>query len=318
MNRSVQLPTRRHFLNTAALATAALATGRLHGEPGPVGDAPPVHVFSKHLQFLDYEELGTKAAELGFDGVDLTVRPGGHVEPANVTRDLPRAAAALRAAGLDLVLCTTALTTMEDPAAERLLDAIAEAGFRQLRLGWHRYPADLSLPAALEHFKPVAHALATALQQRGLQGAFQNHSGAAYIGASLWELWQILDGIDPAVLGLQFDIRHATAERGLSWPNEFRLAAPKIASLALKDFKWIENPATGRGMVVDTPLSAGWVDWAAYAALLREHALTAPASLHFEYELGGAEHGRRELTLPPETVFEAMRSDLARARRLLS
>ncbi|MBT5903398.1 MAG: sugar phosphate isomerase/epimerase, partial [Opitutaceae bacterium] len=55
-----------------------------------------VHIFSKHLQFLDYEAMAKQAAVLGFDGVDLTVRPKGHVEPADATRDLPRAAKALR------------------------------------------------------------------------------------------------------------------------------------------------------------------------------------------------------------------------------
>ena len=48
-------------------------------------------VFSKHLQFLDYEEVGKTAKNMGFDGIDLTVRPRGHVLPERVEDDLPRA-----------------------------------------------------------------------------------------------------------------------------------------------------------------------------------------------------------------------------------
>jgi L-ribulose-5-phosphate 3-epimerase len=47
--------------------------------------AHPVYIFSKHLQFLGYEDMAQAAAEIGFDGIDLTVRPGGHVPPETVS-----------------------------------------------------------------------------------------------------------------------------------------------------------------------------------------------------------------------------------------
>lgn len=307
---------RRNFLHTAGLAGLATLT-RARAET-VARRALSVHVFSKHLQFLGYEAMAERAAELGFDGVDLTVRPGGHVEPAQVGRDLPRAAAALRAAGLAPALCTTALTSMAEPHADALLDAIADAGFGQLRLGWHRFPQGMPLPQAIDEVRPVARRLADALQKRGLRGMFQNHSGPGYIGASIWELWQVTADIDPAVIGLQFDIRHATAERGLSWQNEFKLAAPKIASLAFKDFKWVDDAESGRGRVLDVPLGEGWVYWADFVALLDQHDVSIPGSLHFEYDLGGAEHGRRELSGPESRVYDAMRRDLLRLRSLLS
>ncbi|HQF11253.1 MAG TPA: hypothetical protein PKV22_03150, partial [Paludibacteraceae bacterium] len=47
----------------------------------------PVCIFSKHLQFLDWRSLGEKVTEMGFAGIDLTVRKDGHVEPAAVETD---------------------------------------------------------------------------------------------------------------------------------------------------------------------------------------------------------------------------------------
>jgi len=38
-------------------------------------------MFSKHLEQLNYEELADTIAEIGLDGVDLTVRSPGHVLP---------------------------------------------------------------------------------------------------------------------------------------------------------------------------------------------------------------------------------------------
>ena len=307
---------RRSFIHTSAVAGLATWT-QLRAET-PSRPRASVHVFSKHLQFLDYEAMAARAAELGFDGVDLTIRPGGHVDPAHADRDLPRAAAALRAAGLDPLMCTTALTAMDQPHADALLDAIADAGFTQLRLGWHRFPRGVPLAQAIDEVRPVARKLAEALQRRGLRGAFQNHAGPGYIGASIWELQQVTADIDPAVIGLQFDIRHATVERGLSWQNEFKLAAPKIASLACKDFQWVADAETGRGRVQDVPFGEGWVNWPAFDSLLEQHEVQAPCSLHFEYDLGGAEHGRRELSAPESRVYDAMRRDLRRLRETLS
>ena len=46
-------------------------------------------MFSKHLGPLTVGRVGELVRELGFDGVDLTVRPGGHVLPESVDTDLP-------------------------------------------------------------------------------------------------------------------------------------------------------------------------------------------------------------------------------------
>src|SRR5688572_33013126 len=58
-----------------------------------------IHIFSKHLQFLNIHDMTEAAAEMGFDGVDLTVRPNGHVVPERVENDLPNAAEAMRKIG---------------------------------------------------------------------------------------------------------------------------------------------------------------------------------------------------------------------------
>src|SRR5687768_7815722 len=44
--------------------------------------------FSKHLPRMNGRELGQSLKALGFQGVDLTVRPGGHVDPKRVTIEL--------------------------------------------------------------------------------------------------------------------------------------------------------------------------------------------------------------------------------------
>src|SRR5215471_15232535 len=71
---------------------------------GPAAARPKIKVaiFSKHLQFLQGEDLAKGAAGMGFDAIDLTVRKGGHVEPANVARHLPPLVGIIRKNGLEV------------------------------------------------------------------------------------------------------------------------------------------------------------------------------------------------------------------------
>jgi len=74
-----------------------------------------VHLFSKHLQFLNIKEAAQMAAEMGFAGLDLTVRPKGHVLPENVERDLPKAIREIKEAGSSCEMMTTAVGNAKNP-----------------------------------------------------------------------------------------------------------------------------------------------------------------------------------------------------------
>ena len=67
-------------------------------------------VFSKQLQCYDFEDLAKAVNSIGVDGVDLTVREGGHVEPEKVKRDLPEAVKILGDYGLSVNMLTTQFT----------------------------------------------------------------------------------------------------------------------------------------------------------------------------------------------------------------
>jgi L-ribulose-5-phosphate 3-epimerase len=87
-------PTRRAF----TLGAAALAA-RPQIPAQPPRPAPIICLFSKHLSTIHYADLGGVLKDLGFAGCDLTVRPGGHVEPALSAADLYRAVEAIRGEG---------------------------------------------------------------------------------------------------------------------------------------------------------------------------------------------------------------------------
>ncbi len=53
-------------------------------------------MFSKRLGELAIEEVGEAVSRLGLDGVDLTVRPSGHVLPEEAGIRLPIAVGTLK------------------------------------------------------------------------------------------------------------------------------------------------------------------------------------------------------------------------------
>src|SRR3954451_14258395 len=105
-----------------------------------------VHIFSKHLQFLNFTDMAEAAAKMGFDGIDLTVRPAGHVLPERVDTDLPKAVEAMRNAGLAPVMMTTAIEDAGNALDKRVLEAAAKQGIQFYRMNWYAYPEDKTMP----------------------------------------------------------------------------------------------------------------------------------------------------------------------------
>ncbi|HUV12018.1 MAG TPA: sugar phosphate isomerase/epimerase, partial [Acidobacteriota bacterium] len=69
---------RRRFVGTLVTIPSLVALENVSKAwPKPAGPRFTLCVFSKHLQWLDFKGVGEFAAKVGFDGVDLTVRPGG-------------------------------------------------------------------------------------------------------------------------------------------------------------------------------------------------------------------------------------------------
>jgi sugar phosphate isomerase/epimerase len=288
---------RRDFLKLAGagIASSALSPafglgGALAGESGGV-KAPGLHLFSKCLQFLDYLEMAQTAARLGLKGLDLTVRSRGHVEPDNFERDLPAAVKAAREAGIACEMMVTKIASTENPRDYDLLALARSLGIKSYRLDWLDYDENVSPMTSVEEFRDKLAALAEWNRDIGITGMYQNHSGEKHFGAAIWDLYLVLKDLDPDYLGCQFDIRHAALEGGKIWPDNYRLIKPYIRSIVFKDFKW--GQVDGKWKHINTPIGQGMVDFSRYFRMLKDDGLDCPVSLHLEYDLGGAEKGRK-------------------------
>jgi len=305
---------RRTFIKQSALAGSALLFP-IHGITNSIPSftlSPEqnlrVYLFSKHLQFLDYTDMCEVTKEMGFDGLDLTVRPGGHVEPERVAEDLPKAAEAMKQFGLAPRMMTTKLTDPKDELTYKVLDTASKLGFTHYRTGWLKYPEDRSIAESLELYAATFKQLEALNERLGIIGGYQNHAGQ-YVGASIWDLHQLLQHTSSRHLGSQYDIRHATVESGMNWETDLKLIQPYINSIVIKDFKW--GVVDGKWRPVNVPLGEGMVDFNRYFTLLKKYGINVPVSLHLEYDLGGAEHGNSEISIPREEIFGRMKKDLS-------
>ena len=98
-----------------------------------------------------------------------------------------------------------------------------------------------------------------------IQGSYQNHAGRRYVGAPLWDLWQLIEDLNPRYMGCQFDIRHATVEGGQTWPLNLRLMSKHVNTLAIKDFLWQKRD--NQWQTLNCPLGRGQVDYDSYLKL---------------------------------------------------
>jgi sugar phosphate isomerase/epimerase len=287
--------TRRGFLQGSLAAGAAAAAGRpvaarqqamnMHLRPALVrgvqlGSPWKVGGFTKELQDLSPEETARVATELGWEGIELPVRAKGHVLPERVDEDLPKMAAALKARNLDLMVLATDVRGV-DPLSERVLRAAAKVGARMYRLGALRYREGVPIPQQLNQFRAQLKELAALNQQLGLTGLIQNHSGNGYVGAVLWDAYDLVKDINPQQLGIHFDIGHATVEAGQSWPTSFALVKDHIGAVIVKDFYWRHTPGKG-STVVWVPIGQGSIQ-PRFFTLLRASAFKGPMMMQWEY-----------------------------------
>lgn len=311
--------TRREFLQCVASAGAAAlpAVSFARGRTAESEPSIPVCIFSKHLHWLDWEPMAETAAKLGFDGVDLTLRDGGHVLPERVEEDLPKAASIIRRAGLALPMVTTGIADTRSPHAESILKTVSALGIPRYRWGGFRYTDAGSLPDQLAELKPRVAELEEMNRKYKLCAMYHTHSGLNEVGASMWDLWTLVKDRDTRWISVNYDVAHATVEGGLGdWVHSTRLLVPFTKGIAVKDFHWAKD-ANGEWKPRWCPLGEGMVDFKRYFAMMKQANFSGPLQLHVEYPLGGAEHGEHTISVEKDVVFAALRRDLARIRTWL-
>lgn len=270
---------RRAFLGATLASAASAGVPSFASEHAQETDRPEICVFTKFLQPLSYREMAEAVAVVGFDGVEATVRKNGHVLPERVEEDLPKHQEAIHRNGLKTTMITTDVLGLDQPNTEKVLRTAASLGIKQYRMGFYRYDRGRGVREQLAEIRPRLLELAALNRELGISAVYQNHCGADFVGAPLWDIHSLINDIPASEIGSAFDIRHATVEGGLAWPLHYDLMKPHIGAVYVKDFRWA-GPKPEH-----VPLGTGRVD-KRFLKMHREAGGDCPISLHVEYLKG--------------------------------
>jgi sugar phosphate isomerase/epimerase len=241
---------------------------------------------SKFFDNLSVERLGEKAVELGYDGIDVNVRPGHPVNPGNALVALPRAVRHWQKQGLACPLATApvSFTDPGSPNAEPLYAACAEAGIPRLKIGFWGFIPGGDYWSAVDAARTALEGFARHSQRFGVQTCYQVHSGPN-LGSNCAGLAHLIRGFDARHVGAYPDTGHLALD-GEDWDMGFAMVQEHLSVVGIKDARHVPQPL---GQVPRyTPrfvkLGEGSIDWRRCLAALRRVGFDGPLSVHTEYE----------------------------------
>ena len=300
------------------LCAASAAAATRPASSATTAGRSDICAFSKHFQWTDVRGAAETVRDVGYEALDLTVRKAGHVLPERVEDDLPKAAEAIKGAGVKLAMITTDIVDPKSPHAEAVLKTAAGLGLKHYRWGGFRYDLKRSLPDQLAEFKPRVKDLAAMNKQYGLTAMYHTHSGVTQVGASMWDLYLLLKDFETDSVSANYDVAHATVEGGFGgWIHSASLLLPYTRGIAIKDFKWIRNEK-GAWVPGWCALGEGMVDFKKFLPMLKASGFSGPLQLHMEYpEVGTASVGKFESSIPKDKLMAIMKRDLTKLKEML-
>jgi sugar phosphate isomerase/epimerase len=281
---------RREFLQVSsagALTSAvALSAGNTATAPAAARGSfrGSLCLFSKSVPQLDWRELAKSTKRAGFDGIDLTVRPEGHVLPERAETDLPKAVAAIREEGLEVPMITTSLLSADDPTARPIISTASKLSIPYLKPGYYPY----NLVNVLKEVDEAGRQFRTLVdlaKDHGIQVGYHNHPH--YIGEAIWDMARVIEPLDPRWCGYYYDLCQATMEGGESgWRVSTNLVTPRLKMVAAKDFVW-KQTGPHHWQPVTCPMGQGMSRWKEFLQILAKSDFHGPISLQQEFEIPG-------------------------------
>lgn len=300
---------RRDFLKQASLnvlAGTALAGGLSGLQAGETkkkqADAKPaggyqLGAFTKSFQDMPIPDVCRAFKSIGLDGLDLTVRPKGHILPENAEKELPAACKAAQEADVKILFLTTMIDE-PDKNAERILATAQEQGIDRVKIGYYRYQPFGTLAQQLKETTKKIGKVAKLCQKYEILPCVHVHSNA-FIPSHGTQLYQLIQDYSPQEVGAYVDMLHMVKEgSGDGWRQGLDLLAPWIALCAVKNFSWERGEGRDKQghqkwEVKTVPVADGISPIPQYVDTLRKLGYEGIFSLHSEYK---GRHSWKELS----------------------
>lgn len=274
-----------------------------------------IAAFTKSFQDWPIERVASEFRALGLDGLDLTVRRGGHIEPADAERKLPEAVESAHNHGLRILLLTTDITEANEQA-EKVIATAAKYGIARIKLGYYRYTPFGTLERQMAEVRQRLGEIASLAGRYKVLPCVHIHSGND-IPSHGTMLYELIKDMRPGAIGAYVDPYHMTLEGGgAGWQQGLDLLAPWIALVAIKNFAWKKTDRDKLGQqrwaTQGVPVADGVAPMPEFIATLKKIGFDGTYSLHSEYK---GKHSFRDMNT--EECLAQTRADLAFLRKLL-
>lgn len=247
--------------------------------PSPAGELPRFAVFAKPWRGLTLAQLAEHVRNLGFDLIELPVRPGFPVEPEKIEAALPAAVRELADLGVEVLNVTVDLP-LDD---ERLYAACAAAGISMNRVMFPRRgrtygETDRAARQALDSAQPLC-------ERYNVQIGIQHHS-LDFVPINASGLRLLVQEYDPRFVGAIWDPSH-NALQGEDPQAGLELVASHLCMVNLKNAFWqrITGPeaAEAQWKPYFTTGAQGLASWRAVVAAMRHVGYTGAVTFSAEY-----------------------------------
>lgn len=285
---------RRQFLNRstqqagiAVAAASSLAGSSASGAEEDERPAAKFGAFTKSFQDRPIPEVCRIFKQIGLDGLDLTVRPGGHIDPKDVTKELPKAVMAAKDAGVEILQLTTSITDADD-TAERTFAACAAQNIDRIKMGYYRYSEFGTLAKQIDAVRKRVAGVAKLAAKHGVLPCIHIHSGS-FIPSHGTILYELLRDFSPQEIGAYVDPLHMTMEGGKDgWRQGLDLLAQWTAMCSVKNFRWEQGERDKTGQMRWHTRTVACADGIAplpnFVDSLKKLGYAGNYSLHSEYK----------------------------------
>lgn len=225
---------RRDF--TCAVAASGLAAAGI-AEAAESQARPDVCVYTEHFQSLPIPEVCQIFKRIGVEGLDLTVRPGGHIDPGEVKDKLPQAVKAAEGHALKIMMLTTGINSA-DRHAEDIVATCQTHGIERIKLGYFGVGEFGNLTKRLNDVRRQLDAVVKLAAKYDVRPCVHVHSGPT-IPSNGFMLYELIRDMPPDRIGAYLDSYHMAVTGGNGgWKQAIDLLTPWVSLVALKNFQW--------------------------------------------------------------------------------
>lgn len=274
---------------------------------------------SKFFEHLSPSELGEKASDLGYDGIDVCVRPGHPVHPGVVETALPDAVRIWEDMGLVCPMATAPVDFI-DPAApgvEAMYAGCAAARVGRLKIGFWRFRDGDDYWHLVEKARGELEEFVKYGERYGVKTCYQIHSGQN-LGSNCAGLMHLIKDYPSDLVGAYPDLGHIALD-GEDYSMGLTMIRDYLSIVGIKDAVHAPQPGERPPFVARfVPVGRGVVNWRRALGALRGLGFDGPLTVHTEYDFD--ENIIRQVgyadTAPPN-LEEGARQDVAYLRGVL-